>query len=142
MGCISSHPVFRSQCDLNFYLSQPYYSASTCINNVIKRDIVFKTEFCGIRVGNLDWMEKRTLQVYGYNDGMYNTNNRYAYIRLSTSSKYISTQNNIWRDVHISQIRVIKNINHLLFIKPCYFFSHKFTESINSFFKVNVILLP
>ncbi|XP_071174260.1 von Willebrand factor D and EGF domain-containing protein-like [Mytilus edulis] len=106
VGCISSHPVFRSQCDLNFYLLQPYYSASTCINNVIKRDIVFKTEFCGIRVGNLDWMEKRTLQVYGYNDGMYNTNNRYAYIRLSTSSKYISTQNNIWRDVHISQIRV------------------------------------
>ncbi|CAG2211168.1 unnamed protein product [Mytilus edulis] len=106
VGCISSHPVFRSQCDLNFYLSQPYYSASTCINNVIKRDIVFKTEFCGIRVGNLDWMEKRTLQVYGYNDGMYNINNRYAYLRLSTSSKYISTQNNIWRDVQINQITV------------------------------------
>ncbi|XP_063440468.1 uncharacterized protein LOC134721412 [Mytilus trossulus] len=106
VGCISSHPVFRSQCDLNFYLSQPSYSASTCINNVIKRDIVFKTEFCGIKVGNLDWMDKRTVQVYGYNDGMYNINNRYAYLRLFTSSKYISTQNNIWRDVQINQITV------------------------------------
>ncbi|CAC5386360.1 unnamed protein product [Mytilus coruscus] len=55
-------------------------------------------------LGNLDWMEKRTLQVYGYNDGLYNVNNRYAYIKLSTSS--VSTPNNIWKDVYIRQIRV------------------------------------
>ncbi|XP_063442416.1 von Willebrand factor D and EGF domain-containing protein-like [Mytilus trossulus] len=106
VGCISSHPDLRSHCDLNFYISRPNYGESTCVNNVIKRDIVFKSKSCGIRLGNLYWMEKRTLQVYGYNDGMYNINNRYAYIRLSTSPAYISTPNNIWRDVQISQIRV------------------------------------
>ncbi|OPL22093.1 hypothetical protein AM593_09641, partial [Mytilus galloprovincialis] len=104
VGCISSHPDFRSHCDLNFYISRPNNGESTCINNVIKRDIVFRTQFCGIRVGNLDWMEKKTVQVYGYNDGMYNVNNRYAYIRVSTSSANIATPNNIWRDVQISQI--------------------------------------
>lgn len=71
----------------------------------MKRDILFKADFCGIKLGNLDWMEKKTLQVYGYNDGLYNANTRYAYIKLLIPS--ISTYNDIWTDVDIRQIRVI-----------------------------------
>ncbi|CAC5375044.1 unnamed protein product [Mytilus coruscus] len=106
VGCIASHNVIRSQCDQNFYIFRPsYYTyGSSCTNNVRKRDILFNAEFCGFRLGNLDWMEKKTLEVYGYNDGLYNVNNRYAYIKLSTSS--ISEYNNIWKDVDIYQIRV------------------------------------
>lgn len=111
MGCISSLPNFRSHCDQNFYIFRPNYQESTCTNNMVKRDIVFKAEFCGIRLGNLDWMEKRTLQVYGYNDGLYNVNNRYAYIKLSSSS--VSTPNTIWKDVYIRQIRVLIISCHL-----------------------------
>ncbi|XP_052063299.1 von Willebrand factor D and EGF domain-containing protein-like [Mytilus californianus] len=106
VGCIASHNVIRSQCDQNFYIFRPsYYTyGSSCTNNVLKRDILFNAEFCGFRLGNLDWMDKKTLEVYGYNDGLYNVNNRYAYIKLSTSS--ISAYNNIWKDVDIYQIRV------------------------------------
>ncbi|XP_063442417.1 von Willebrand factor D and EGF domain-containing protein-like [Mytilus trossulus] len=111
VGCISSHPDLRSQCEQNFYIFRPYNQEPTCINNMIKRDIVFKAESCGIRLGNLDWMEKRTLQVYGYNDGLYNVNNRYAYIKLSASS--VSIPNNIWKDVYIQQIRVLIVYNYV-----------------------------
>ncbi|CAC5375043.1 unnamed protein product [Mytilus coruscus] len=104
VGCNSSHQDFRSLCYQNFYIFRQNYQESTCTNNMVKRNIVFKAEFCGITLGNLDWMEKRTLQVYGYNDGLYNVNKRYAYIKLSTSA--VSTHNNIWKDVYIRNIRV------------------------------------
>ncbi|XP_071151614.1 von Willebrand factor D and EGF domain-containing protein-like, partial [Mytilus edulis] len=104
VGCIASNDAIRSQCDQNFYIFRPSYYTSSCTNNVLKRDVLFNAEFCGFRLGNLDWMDKKALEVYGYNDGIYNVNNRYAYIKLSTSS--ISAYNNIWKDVDIYQIRV------------------------------------
>lgn len=107
VGCVASNNVARSQCAQNFYIFRPSYYTyeSTCSNGVLKRDILFNAEFCGFRLGNLDWMEKKTLEIYGYNDGMYNENKRYAYIKLSTPSN--STYNNIWKDFEIYQIRVV-----------------------------------
>lgn len=78
----------------------------TCTNNMVNRNVVFKAQFCGIRLGNLDWNETKTLQVYGFSDGLYNSYNRYTYIRLSAPS--VSTFNNIWQNVNIPQIRVNK----------------------------------
>ncbi|CAG2226577.1 unnamed protein product [Mytilus edulis] len=109
VGCIVSHNAIRSQsrqCDLNFYIVRPSYYTyeSTCSNGVLKRDILFNADFCGFRLGNLNWKEKKTLEIYGYNDGLYNENNRIAYIKLSTSSN--STYNNIWKDFDMREIRV------------------------------------
>ncbi|VDI39774.1 Hypothetical predicted protein [Mytilus galloprovincialis] len=104
VGCIASHNAIRSQCDQNFYIFRQSYYTSSCTNNVLKRDVLFNAEFCGFRLGNLDWTDKKSLEVYGYNDGIYNVNNRYAYIKLSTSS--ISAYNNIWKDVDIYRIRI------------------------------------
>ncbi|XP_076109588.1 uncharacterized protein LOC143078620 [Mytilus galloprovincialis] len=92
-----------SNCDLNFYIRQ-WADTSSCINGIVNRDILIKAEFCGINLSNSTWMEKKTLQVYGYNDGLYNTNNRFADIHLYTSSN--SKYHAIWEDVYIEPIRV------------------------------------
>lgn len=62
-------------------------------------------------------MEKKTLQVYGYNDGLYNTNNRFADIHLYTSSN--SKYHAIWEDVYIEPIRVIELVSILGFQITC-----------------------
>ncbi|OPL33711.1 hypothetical protein AM593_05942, partial [Mytilus galloprovincialis] len=106
-----------SNCDLNFYIRQ-WADASSCTNGIVNRDILIKAEFCGISLGNSTGIEKKTLQVYGYNDGLYNTNNRYAYLELYTSS--VSKSNAIWEDVYIEPIRVmVKDKDIVLLNRLC-----------------------
>jgi hypothetical protein len=42
------------------------------VNNIISKDVVFKAEFCGIKLSTVDWNEPKYLQVYGFSDGIYN----------------------------------------------------------------------
>ncbi|CAG2220489.1 unnamed protein product [Mytilus edulis] len=93
-----------SNCELIFYIRQ-WADTSSCTNGIVNRDILIKAEFCGISFGNSTGIEKKALQVYGYNDGLYNINNRNAYIELYTSS--VSKSNTIWEDVYIEPIRVM-----------------------------------
>ncbi|XP_071168610.1 von Willebrand factor D and EGF domain-containing protein-like [Mytilus edulis] len=106
VGCISSNNLVRAHCDQNFYISQPDYEKSTiqCSNNDGNRNIIFNSEFCGIRVKSLDWEQNNILQVYGFIDGLYNYRDRLTYIRISTSST--STPNEIWKDIKVPDIKV------------------------------------
>ncbi|XP_076111119.1 von Willebrand factor D and EGF domain-containing protein-like isoform X1 [Mytilus galloprovincialis] len=106
VGCVASHENIRKHCDQNFYISAPEYvnNGMECTNSVVKRNIVFKSQFCGIRLGSLDWHDPRTVQVYGYSDGLYNLQDRRTYIRLSAPSA--SPFNDIWRNVNIPSIEV------------------------------------
>lgn len=115
VGCISSNNLIRAHCDQNFYISQPDYDKSTiqCSNNDGSRNIIFNREFCGIRVSSLDWEDTKSLQVYGFIDGLYNYRDRMTYIRISTSST--STPNEIWNDVKVPDIKVSMFINTYLY---------------------------
>ncbi|XP_052074524.1 mucin-5B-like [Mytilus californianus] len=106
VSCIASHPDIRTKCAQNFFIFQPKYgkNKASCLNNIAKRDIVFEAEFCGIKLGNLDWNETKYLQVYGSSDGLYNHQGRSTFIRISTKS--ISAFNEIWKDVKIPEIKV------------------------------------
>ncbi|XP_063435756.1 von Willebrand factor D and EGF domain-containing protein-like [Mytilus trossulus] len=106
VGCISSNNLVRAHCDQNFYIFQADYDKSTvkCSNNDSSRNIIFNREFCGIRVSSLDWEDTKSLQVYGFIDGLYNYRDRVTYIRISTSST--STPNEIWKDVKVPDIKV------------------------------------
>jgi hypothetical protein len=45
-----------------------YSTPSSCVNNIVGRDVVFKAEFCGIKLSTLDWNETKYLKVYGFSD--------------------------------------------------------------------------
>ncbi|XP_071142810.1 von Willebrand factor D and EGF domain-containing protein-like [Mytilus edulis] len=107
IGCIASHPDILSNCYQNFYIYQPQYDNEEpvrCKNNIVNRDVVFRTKFCGIKVGNLDWKEKKHLQVYGFSDGLYNHQDRSTFIRFSTTS--VSDVNHIWQHIKIADIKL------------------------------------
>ncbi|CAG2226665.1 unnamed protein product [Mytilus edulis] len=106
VSCIASHPDIRTKCAQNFFIFQPKYgkNEASCLNSIAKRDIVFEAEFCGIKLGNLDWNETKYLQVYGSSDGIYNHQGRSTFIRISTKS--VSPFNEIWRDIKIPEIKV------------------------------------
>ncbi|CAG2226669.1 unnamed protein product [Mytilus edulis] len=107
IGCIASHPEIRSNCYQNFYIYQPQYDNEEpvrCKNNIVNRDVVFRTKFCGIKVGNLDWKEKKHLQVYGFSDGLYNHQDRSTFIRFSSTS--VSDVNHIWQNIKITDIKL------------------------------------
>jgi hypothetical protein len=46
------------------------------MKNIISKDVVFKAEFCGIKLSTVDWNEPKYLQVYGFSDGIYNQQDR------------------------------------------------------------------
>jgi hypothetical protein len=60
-------------CSQNIYVYQPEHDdmPSSCVNNIVSRDVVFKAEFCGITLSSLVWNETNYLKVYGFSDGMY-----------------------------------------------------------------------
>ena len=107
IGCISSHSDFMPHCSQNIYVFQPKHDdkPSSCVNNIISKDVVFKAEFCGIKLSTVDWNEPKYLQVYGFSDGIYNQQDRSTYIQLSTTT--ITTLNDIWKDIHIPDIKVV-----------------------------------
>lgn len=106
IGCISSHSDIVKGCYQNFYIYQPKYNddGAKCINNIVNRDIVFQTEFCGIRVGNRNWNETKHLNVYGFSDGMYNHQGRSTVIKFSTTS--VADVNVMWKNINIADIKV------------------------------------
>ena len=107
IGCISSHSDFMPHCSQNIYVCQPKHDdkPSSCVNNIISKDVVFKAEFCGIKLSTVDWNEPKYLQVYGFSDGIYNQQERSTYIQLSTTT--ITTLNDIWKDLQIPDIKVV-----------------------------------
>ena len=107
MGCFTSHPEVRAaQCSQNVYISQPKFEFNTaaCSNNIANRDIVFKARYCGMKIGSIDWNETNYLQVYGFSDGLYNQQDRRAYIRLTTKA------NTIWQNLHVPDIQVNEHL--------------------------------
>ena len=107
IGCISSHNTFMPLCSQNIYVYQPEHDdmPSSCVNNIVSRDVVFKAEFCGITLSTLVWNETNYLKVYGFSDGMYNQQDRSTYIQLSTTT--VTTLNDIWKDIQIPDIKVV-----------------------------------
>ncbi|XP_052073689.1 von Willebrand factor D and EGF domain-containing protein-like isoform X2 [Mytilus californianus] len=106
VACIASHPNIQENCNQNFYIFQPKYQHNTaaCMNNIARRDLVFEAQFCGIKLGNLDWNQTKYLKVYGFSDGLYNSEDRSTYIRVSTKS--VSVFNEFWKDIKIPDIKV------------------------------------
>lgn len=82
------------------------------MNNIARRDLVFEAQFCGIKLGNLDWNQRKYLKVYGFSDGLYNSDDRSTYIRVSTKS--VSVFNEFWNGTKIPDIKVNKLAHHLL----------------------------
>lgn len=107
VGCIVSNPDFRkSQCHQNIYVFQPDIDVNTkqCANGLAKRDILFKSQFCGVKIGSSDWQNNTFLQVYGFSDGLYNFQARTTYIRLSVTS--VSMFNDMWMNLQLPDIKV------------------------------------
>jgi hypothetical protein len=94
-------------CSQNIKVFQPKHddTPSSCVNNIVSRDVVFKAEFCGIKLTTLDWNEAKYLKVYGFSDGIYNQQGRSTYIQLSTTT--VATLNDIWTDIQIPDIKVV-----------------------------------
>jgi hypothetical protein len=110
IGCVSSHSDFMPHCSQNIYVFQPKDddTTSTCLNNIASKDVVFKAEFCGIKLSTVDWNEAKYLKVYGFSDGIYNQQDRSTYIHLSTTT---TTLNDIWKDIQIPDIKVhVENV--------------------------------
>jgi hypothetical protein len=107
IGCISSYSDFMPQCSQNINVFQPEHddTRSSCVNNIVSRDVVFKAEFCGIILSTLDWNATKYLKVYGFSDGIYNQQDRSTYIQLSTTT--VTTLNDIWKDIQIPDIKVV-----------------------------------
>ena len=107
IGCISSHSNFMPHCSQNIYVFQPEHDdmPSSCVNNIVSKDVVFKAELCGIKLSTLDWNETKYLKVYGFSDGIYNRQDRSTCIQLSTTT--ITTLNDIWKDIQIPDIKVV-----------------------------------
>ena len=106
IGCVSSHSDFMPHCSQNIYVFQPKDDDTMfkCLNNIASKDVVFKAEFCGIKLSTVDWNETKYLKVYGFSDGIYNQQDRSTYIHLSTTT--ITTLNDIWKDIQIPDIKV------------------------------------
>ncbi|CAG2249638.1 unnamed protein product [Mytilus edulis] len=106
VGCIASHKNLMVHCDQSFYVFQPKKNTNvgSCTNNIAIKDIIFKAQFCGIKFGATDWQDEKTLEVYGFSDGLYNSGDRSTYIRLSTSA--VSAFNEMWQNVQIPDIKV------------------------------------
>ncbi|VDI79905.1 Hypothetical predicted protein [Mytilus galloprovincialis] len=106
IGCIASHKNLMAHCDQSFYVFQPKKNpnAGSCSNNIAIKDIIFKAQFCGIKLRATDWQEEKKLEVYGFSDGLYNSGDRSTYIRLSTSA--VSAFNEMWQNVQIPDIKV------------------------------------
>lgn len=107
VGCIVSNSDFRkSQCHQNIYVFQPNIDENTnqCANGLAKKDILFKSQFCGIKLGSSDWQKNTFLQVYGFSDGLYNFQARTTYIRLSVTS--VSMFNDLWMNLQVPDIKV------------------------------------
>ena len=106
VGCIASHEAIRRHCGQNIYVFQPKFDKETvtCVNDVTKRDVVFEAEFCGINIMSMDWTDRNTLKVFGFNDGLYNYKGRKTYIKLSTTS--VSTLNDMWKNIEVPEIQV------------------------------------
>jgi hypothetical protein len=95
-------------CSQNIYVFQPKHddTPSSCVNNIVSKDVVFKAEFCGIKLSTLDWNETKYLKVYGFSDGIYNQQDRSTYIQLSTTTvrwriimfrlKYVDILTTVW----------------------------------------------
>ncbi|CAC5411147.1 unnamed protein product [Mytilus coruscus] len=88
VGCIASNKNLMAHCDQSFYVFQPKKNPNvgSCSNNIAIKDIIFKTQFCGIKFGATDWQQEKKLELYGFSDGLYNSGKRSTYIRLSTSA--------------------------------------------------------
>ena len=107
IGCISSHSNFMPHCSQNIYAFQSKHddTPSSCVNNIVSEDVVFKAEFCGIKLSAFDWNETKYLTVYGFSDGIYNQEDRSTYIQLSTTNT--TTINDIWKNIQIPDIKVV-----------------------------------
>lgn len=108
VSCIASHEGLKVHCDQKFYIFQPEFDQQSfsCLNNIVSRDVVFQSQFCGISIGTNDWQETKTLDVYGFSDGLYNFKDRSTSIRISTGT--ISTFNDIWKNINIPDVKVCK----------------------------------
>ncbi|CAG2244723.1 unnamed protein product [Mytilus edulis] len=106
VSCIASHEGIKVHCDQKFYIFQPELDQQSfsCLNNIVSRDVVFRSQFCGINIGTNDWQVTQTLDVYGFSDGIYNFKDRSTSIRISTGT--ISTFNDIWKNINIPDIKV------------------------------------
>ncbi|VDI45153.1 Hypothetical predicted protein [Mytilus galloprovincialis] len=101
---VSNLPFERNVCTKVVNIFQQTKNAPLCSNNIASRDIIFNTEFCGIKLDSIDWEKKKYLRVYGFSDGIYNHQERSAYIRLSTNT--ISVFHDIWTNISVSEIKV------------------------------------
>ncbi|CAC5371721.1 unnamed protein product [Mytilus coruscus] len=105
VGCISSHDAVRRHCEQNLYIFQPKndQTSASCRNNIAKKDVVFKAQFCGISIKSLHWQNENKLRVYGFSDSMYNYQDRSTVLKISTSA--VSDLNDIWSDIQVPDIK-------------------------------------
>ncbi|XP_052090373.1 von Willebrand factor D and EGF domain-containing protein-like isoform X3 [Mytilus californianus] len=106
VGCISSHDAVRRHCEQNLYIFQPKndQTSASCRNNIAKKDVVFKAQFCGISIKSLHWQNENKLRVYGFSDSMYNYQDRSTVLKISTSA--VSDLNDMWKDIQVPDIKV------------------------------------
>lgn len=103
---MASHANLTSHCSQNLYIHQPdkYSVQAGCVNNIASKDIVFKTQFCGIKLSTNDWKDEKYLEVFGFSDGLYNAKGRSTFIRISTPS--LSFLNEHWKNIHVPDVKV------------------------------------
>ena len=101
-----------SHCSQTINVFQPKHddTTSSCINNIASKYVVFKADFCGIKLSTLDWNETKYLKVYGSSDEIYNQEDRSTYIQLSTTTTGI-TLGGIWKNIQIPHIKVVQIYN-------------------------------
>ena len=61
---------------------------------------------CGIQISSNKWQEDNTLTIYGLNDGLYNFEDRAAYIKLTTFPDGFA-YNRIWRQFSTPLMKVL-----------------------------------
>lgn len=106
VGCISSHDAIQTNCEQHFYIFNMIKDQTpiSCRNNIVKRDIVFEAQFCGISIQSLHWNSEKKMRVYGVSDSMYNFKDRSSVLKISSSA--VSELNEIWRDLQVPDIKV------------------------------------
>lgn len=108
VGCMTTNPNLTSHCFQNLFIhlhqDEKDNVQAICENDITTKDIIFKAQFCGIKLSTTDWKEEKNVEVFGLSDGLYNTRGRSSFICASTSS--VSLLNEHWHNITIPYIQV------------------------------------
>ncbi|XP_076093421.1 uncharacterized protein LOC143064464 [Mytilus galloprovincialis] len=120
VGCIPSHDAVKTNCEQNFYIFQQMADQTSVSrnSNIVKADIVFEAQFCGLSIKSLNWENETILRVHGLSDSIYNFHDRSTILKISTLA--VSESNYIWRDVQVPDIMVtVIDKDYVLIDRQC-----------------------